>query len=118
MRGTIDHRDDGFFPIEMFGDGVACEIISAGQAQEVRVHIREQFHQGDPIAIRAIVEGGREEGDQLERYGAGVGEGELEMIGGAGGHVSGFHRVGILLPDAVSQRDRSFSKHCAGGVRD
>ena len=72
VAGTLRDVADGFLPVETFVDAIAFEIIAAGEAQELRLHVREQLHDVRASAVRAIVVSRRKERNVLEPDRAGL----------------------------------------------
>jgi hypothetical protein len=66
MSGPLRNVADGFLPVETFGDGIAFNVIAAGEAQELGLHVREQLHDVRSCAVRTIVVGRRKKRNILE----------------------------------------------------
>ena len=47
---------EGLLPVETFGDGVAFQVVAAGEAEEGRVHVGQLLHQVDAVAVGAVVD--------------------------------------------------------------
>ena len=117
VRRTVDQRADHFLPIETGLDPVAFEVVSPGEAQERGTHGGQLLHDVDAVPVRPAVIGGREQGNQLEPQSRGSVDGQLEMVLGGRGGISGLHLELVLLPAASGDRDRRFGENLSGLVR-
>ena len=118
MARAIDERADGLLPVVPIRERHAFEIVAAGQAQELRVHGGHALHQVGAVAVGAIVEGWRQERDQLQPHRAGMADGELEMVGDGGRNCAGGEFVFVTLPRPGLYGDLGLSLNCSGGVVD
>ena len=84
VGGAVDERADGLLPLEALVDVVAFEVVAAGETEEGGMHGGELLHEVDAVAVGGVLVGGREERDEREPGGAGVLDGELEMVVGGG----------------------------------
>ena len=73
-----------FFQSKRVGDGVAFQVVAAGQAQERRLHVRQLLHQVDAVAVGRLLIGRREQRDQVQPDRAGLFGGDHEAGGVVG----------------------------------
>ena len=92
MSGPIHQWADGLLPIEALVDVVALEIIPAGEAQKGGVHRRHLLHQINAKSVGAVVIGWRKQRNEIEPEGAGMRNGQGEMIGGRRRNIAGLER--------------------------
>ena len=73
VSGALRNIADGLLPVESLSDGIAFDIIAAGKAQELWLHVCQQLHDVRACPVRAIVVGRRKKRNVLKPNRAGLG---------------------------------------------
>src|SRR5690606_36832651 len=81
VAGTLVDGTDGFPPLETRVDDVAFEVVAAGEAQKLRLHVDHHLHEIGAEAVGTVDASRREKGNKTQPRGAGLGFGEREPRG-------------------------------------
>ncbi len=92
MPVTLLDRAERFLPVETVPDRITFQIIAAGEAQKLRVHVHQHLHQIFAESVRAVVPGRREQRDHTQPDGSGLVECQSKMRPRRGDHLPGFER--------------------------
>src|SRR5207237_5700464 len=95
---TLLERPDCRLPVEAILVVRTFEVVPAGEAQETRLHRREQFHDVRAVAVRTVLIGGREERYQTEPDRSATACGDHEPVGSRRSELPGLQRRGVLSP--------------------
>lgn len=95
---AIFNRPERLLPRKAFAGSIAFEVIAIGEAQELRVHVRQQLHDVLAQAVVAVVPRRRKKRNEAEPNRSGLIERDGESCLSRGRDVAGLERHLKLLP--------------------